>query len=445
LSANVAPDRGLLRSGVLTLASRLIVFALSLLAGVIVARALGPGGRGVYALALLGPSLVVLMANLGVSNALTYHLARGTFRIDQLIGQITSLAFLLGGIAALMLIAVIALFGKTVLPGVPLKLVVIAGASVPLALFFYYSLSFCQGLGRFIAFNALYIINAAALLALLTPLFWSRGNVTLAVAAWSLSWVPTAALGVAFMARRGHINLRFDPKVSRALLRFGIVGYVSWLTNYLNIRLDTFLVNIFASAAQVGLYAVAVSLAETVWYISTAAATVLIPRVAAGEAQDSDLATGRVSRAVVAASIVAAIALALLAPALVQFLFGPAFHQSVVGVWLLLPGIVALGVARVLAGYLLGRNRQQVDLVASLAGVVMTITLDLVLIPRYGFSGAAVASSIAYATALAVDLTWVVRHSTMSVADLLVPKPSDFGLMFRRAREMLFGLKGRYA
>jgi len=422
------------------------VFVLSLVAGVILARTLGPGGRGEYALALLGPSLVVLAANLGVSNALIYHLARRTYRIDQLIGQVTSLALLLGAVAAVALIGVVALFGKTVLPGVPLNLVVIAGLSVPLALFFYFSLSFSQGLQKFAAFNGLYVVNAVALLVFLVPLFWTRGNVSIAVGAWSLSWIPTAALGIFFLAGWGRLNVRFDPKVSRALLRFGIVGYVSWLTNYLNIRLDTFLVNIFANVAQVGFYAVAVSLAETVLYISTSAATVLTPRVAAGgsaESAESDETTGRVSRAVVASSILAAAVLALVAPLLVQILFGQAFRPSIVGVWLLLPGIVALGDARVLAGYLLGRNRQQVDMFASLAGVVVTVALDLLLIPRYGFPGAAIASSIAYATTLAVDLTWVVRHSTLTVSGLLLPTPSDFGLLVRRARDVLVELRRR--
>jgi len=418
---------------------------LSLVAGIILARTLGPGGRGQYALALLGPSLIVLVANLGVSNALTYHLARRTFQVDQLIGQVIPLALILGGIATAVFIVVIALFGRGLLPGVPLNLVFIAAASVPLALFFYFSLSFSQGLEKFAAFNSLYMVNAAALVVFLVPLFVLRGNVTVAVAAWSLSWIPTAGLGLLFLARWGRLNFGLDPAVSRTLLRFGIVGYASFLTTFLNFRLDTFLVNLFANASQVGFYAVAVSLAETIWYISTSATTVLTPRVAAGESTESDATTGLVSRAVVGMSFIAAIVLALVAPLLVQVLFGTAFQPSVVAVWLLLPGIVALSNARVLAGYLLGRNRQQVDLAASLAGLVVTVALDLLLIPRYGFAGAAIASSIAYATTLAVDLAWVVRHSTLTVKDLLLPTPADVRVTVRRAKGVLVELRqGRW-
>jgi O-antigen/teichoic acid export membrane protein len=423
----------LLRSGTLTLVSRVLVFALSLVAGVILARTLGPSGRGIYALALAGPSALVLVANLGVSNALVYHLARRTFPIDRLIGQVLVLSLVLGGVTTVALLIVLAFLGHLILPGVPLRLVVIAGVSLPLGLFFYYSLSFSQGLERFRAFNALYLVNGVATVVLILPLFVMLGNVTLAVAAWSLRWIATTILGLVFLARHGKLNLRFNLSVSRALLRFGLVGYLSYLMSFLNFRLDTFLVNIFRNATEVGFYDVAVSMAETIWYISTAAATVLAPRVASDEA-GSDETTGRVSRIVAVTSLLAAIVLAIAAPPIVRILFGTAFQPSVAGIWLLLPGVVTLSVARVLSSYLLGRNRQVVDLVASLAGLAATIALDLTLIPRYGFAGAAFASSIAYTIILVVNMTWVVRHSQLTLRRLLVPTRSDATLLLRRLR-----------
>jgi len=425
MTAEPARQTPLVRSGTITLVSRIVVFGLSLVAGVILARTLGPHGRGLYALALVAPSALTLVANLGISQALTYHLARKTYPVEQLIGQSIALALILGGVTALLLVAVMAAAGRWILPGVPLNLVIIAAASIPLALFFYFSLSFEQGLEKFIGFNALYLVNAIALVLLLIPLFFARGNVTFAVSAWSLSWIPTAAVGLYLLARAGRLNMRLDLKVARALLRFGIVGYLSFVTNFLNFRLDTFLVNIFANATQVGFYAVAVGLAETIWYVASAAATVLAPRVASAEAATSDITTGRVSRVVFATSLLGALALALIAPLLIRILFGSAFEPSVLAVWLLLPGIVTLSVARVLSSYLLGRNRLRVDFVASLAGLVVTLVLDLTLIPRYGFAGAAIASSVAYTATLLVNMRWVVRNSQLTVRSLLVPTRAD--------------------
>jgi O-antigen/teichoic acid export membrane protein len=267
------------------------------------------------------------------------------------------------------------------------------------------------------------------------------GSVTIAVAAWSLSWVPTALVGVYWLSRWGRLNIRFDPGLSRSLLRFGIVGYLAFITNYLNFRLDTFLVNIFKNATQVGYYAIAVGLAETIWYVSTSAATVLAPRVAAGETKESDDTTARVSRTVFVISLAAAVLLGLTAPLIIPVLFGAGFAPSVAAVWLLLPGVVALSVARVLSSYLLGRNRQKVDFMASLAGLVVTLALDLLLIPRYGFPGAAAASSVAYTATLAVNMTWVIRHSTLTARDLLLPTPADVVMIVKRSRALLVDLR----
>ncbi|HET7421387.1 MAG TPA: flippase [Candidatus Dormibacteraeota bacterium] len=434
MSRDPAPQSPLVRTGTITLASRVVVFALSLAAGVILARTLGPQGRGLYALALVAPSALTLVANLGVSQALTYYLARREFPVDSLIGHAITLALLLGAATTVLLVAVMAVAGRWVLPGVPFSLVVIASLSIPLGLFFYFSLSFVQGKEDFVGFNALYLVNALALVLLLVPLFAARGNVALAVGAWSLSWVPTAVLGVFLLSRHGRLNLRLEPRVARALFRFGIVGYVGFVTNYLNFRLDAFLVNIFTNAAQVGFYAVAVSLAETIWYVASAASTVLAPRVASSEPATSDITTGRVSRVVVTITMLGAVALGLVASPLIRLLFGGAFAPSVLAVWLLLPGIVTSGVARVLSGYLLGRNRLIVDFAASLAGLGMTLVFDIVLIPRYGFAGAAVASSLAYTTTMLVNMRWVVRNSSLTVKTLLVPTWADV-----RAARQLWG------
>ena len=415
----------LVRSGTITLASRFLIFGLSIISNVILARALAPQGRGLYALALVAPSAVALIANLGISQALVYYLAKRIYTRDELIGQVLSLSLILGGAATLGLFAVEALAGGVILPGVPPSLVFIAGASIPLALFFYCSLSFEQGLENFLGFNAIYLVNAVALLVLLVPLALARGNVTLAVTAWSLSWVPTAAVGVYLLSRAGPLNVHLDLTVVRRLLGFGIVGYLSFMTNYLNLRLSTFLVNIFTNATQVGYYAVAVTLAETIWYISTAASTVLAPRVAGGEGAATDITTGRVSRVVLWTSAAAALALAVTAPIVIRILFGSAFNPSVVVVWLLLPGIITLSVARVLSSYLLGKNRLKIDLGASVAGLVVTLALDILLIPRYGVAGAAIASSVAYTTTMLVNFIWVVRNSQLSVRDLVVPTMSD--------------------
>ena len=119
--------------------------------------------------------------------------------------------------------------------------------------------------------------------------------------------------------------------------------------------------------------------------------------------------------------------------------FGEAFADSAWAVWLLLPGIVTFSVARVLSMYLLGRNQLRIDLLASFVGLVVTLALDFLLIPHYGFRGAAIASSIAYTCAMVVDLAWVTQTSTISLGALLIVRAQDIRILIKRAREFRSG------
>lgn len=433
LVAGVPSRRGgLLGSGTMTLATRILVFAFSLLTNVIVARALGPAGRGVYTLAVLGPSVMVLFANFGIGNALCYHVSRRTFELDRVIPHTIAMTVLLGSGAFLVLLAVVVPFGAVLLPGIEVRLVLIGAAAIPLSLYFYFSIAVFQGLQRFVDFNVMYLVSACALLVLLAPLVVLHWGVTAAVVAWSLSWIPTAAAGLYLMGRCGRLGLGFDGQVFTTFFRFGIVGYLGYVTNFFNYRFDSFLVNAFGSASQVGYYAVAVSLAEVLWYIPTAAATVLAPRVAEVPGVEADRVTAAVGRVVLGMTLPAAFALAVSAPFLVPVMFGARFAPSVRAVWLLLPGVVAISVARVLSGYLLGRNRQRVDLLAAASGLAVTIALDVAFIPRYGFAAAALVSSLAYTVMLAVDLAWVLRNSTITPRELLLPTWSDVQAVWAR-------------
>jgi O-antigen/teichoic acid export membrane protein len=256
------------------------------------------------------------------------------------------------------------------------------------------------------------------------------------VIAWTAGAVVSAAVAVYCASSLARVSLRIRATTLRRLLRFGLISYLGSLTSFVNYRFDVLIVNLFAGARQVGLYSVGTGLAEIVWYLSNAASIVLAPRVAASDALEGDRITEVVARAVGFLTLIGAGVLAVLAPFVVVLFFGPAFAESAWAVWLLLPGVVTYSVGRILSMYLLGRNRLKVDLAASLVGLVVTLALDLLLIPHFGFRGAAVASSVAYTCAMLVDLGWVVRNSTMSVAGLLVVRPRDARLLWTRVKEM---------
>ncbi len=427
--------RGIVTSASLTLATRLVAFGFSAITNVILARSLGPDGRGVYAVAVMVSAIIALLAQLGIGPSNVYHLSKNLIDLDELIGHSTSLALLLGTSCFVLVLGYVVVTGSDTILGVGSRFVVVACAAVPFTLVTAFMQSLLQGGQRFFHFNAVLLIQyAVPTFALVIALLVFRDKTLGAVTAWAASAAITAGWAAYSVAPLSRISLRLHASTLRSLLRFGLISYLGNVTSFVNYRFDVLIVNLFAGARQVGLYAVGTSMAEIVWFITNAASVVLAPRVASAPREEADRLTEAVARVVAFVTFVSAIGLALLAPFIVVVFFGADFADSSWAVRLLLPGIVTFSVSRILSMYLLGRNMLRVDLMASVVGLVVTLALDFLLIPSYGFRGAAVASSIAYTSAMLVNLTWVVTHSSITPARLLIVRPSDIRLLWERLR-----------
>ena len=92
---------------------------------------------------------------------------------------------------------------------------------------------------------------------------------------------------------------------------------------------------------------------------------------------------------------------------------------------ILLPGMWFLGTGTVVGGDLRGRGRP--GLASAVAGiaVVVTVALDLALIPPFGIVGAAVASVAAYSVFGLVSLAVLSRVSGIPVRTLVIPTVAD--------------------
>ena len=430
------PNRGLVNSASLTLATRIVAFGFSGITNIVLARSLGPEGRGVYAVAVMATAIISLLAQLGVGPSNVYHLSKKLIDLDELIGHSTSLALVLGTLCFAVVFGFVTLTGSSQVLGVGSMYVVVASAAVPFMLLTAFMQSLLQGGQRFVHFNGVLLVQyAAPTVFLVLALLVFRDRTLGAVTAWTVSAAVTAATAALTVAPLSRFSLRMRRSTIRSLLRFGSISYLGNVTSYVNYRFDVLIVNLFAGARQVGLYSVGTSLAEIVWFITNAASIVLAPRVAAAKPDEADRTTEAVARVVGLLTLLAALGLAVTAPFLVVLFFGADFAESTWAVWLLLPGIVTFSVSRILSMYLLGRNKLKIDLLAATVGLVITLALDFLLIPLYGFRGAAVASSIAYTSAMLVNLVWVVRHSTMTPKGLLIARPADLRMLWTRLRE----------
>jgi len=382
-----------------TFFTQVLRVALSVAKAAIIARWLGPEGKGMLALALLVPGMLGLFLSGGIGTANVYYV--GSRRLDVSTLTANSIGFaLLAAFVGFGVVLASAAAGwlEVVVRGVPTWIVLIAMLGFPTGLLNGFFSTILQGLQRIVTLNLINLFQSTLTL-LLTILFvieFQLGLLGALLASLGSGVFGLIVFGTILNRQGGVFSPRWSYPVMRSTLSFGLKGHIGNVLQFFNYRLDTFIVNYFIGAAGVGIYSVAVALAELLWHLPNAVAFVIFPKAAASRPEEMNVFTPRVFLITLVLTALGALCLTLVGRPIIEFVFSSAFVDAYVPMLVLLPGVVLLGGAKVLTNEIAGRGYPHYNSVNSGVALVLTVVLDLVLIPRYGVRGAALASTLAY-------------------------------------------------
>lgn len=427
----------------LTLASRWLTLGLTIASGIVVARALGPGAKGLFVLSFLLVNQIATIGSFGIPHALIYLLGSGRISRAEAVGHYLVCSIGFGLLLIAPYAAVVHYAADHLFPGVPpATLYALGGLLVPLLLLSNGS-GLLRGLGRLDLFNLVALADATLrLLLLVIAVAILHGNVVAAVFATALAATGVGALVTVVVFRAAGCGPRFDLTSLAHVLRYGFKSYLTVVLQLTERKADMFLLGWLlpsdVAAWQIGLYSTAVALAELPRNLAGAASTVLLPRISASDADAIKATVPRVSRNLIAANVVFALGLALCAYPVIGAVYGAAFLASYLPFVVLLPGVVCAAVLNVFEAEMVGTGRPLK--LSAFAGftLALNIALNLIAIPRFGIVGAAATSGVTYsllAVLLVVD--YRARNRSVSLRDLLLVSRSDVAhylTLVRRAR-----------
>jgi len=287
-----------------------------------------------------------------------------------------------------------------------------------------------HSIGRF---NWLMLWRQIARLAalMLFVVIWEYGTAG-ALWAMNVSLVLGAALGMWWFWRSGLMSLMPGWIDLKRSLGYGLRALPGQMLQYLNYRVDIFLLAAYTTSTQVGWYATAIFAAELIWYLPNGVNVVLFPRISAevDNQQKRDIGS-RIIRNTFFWSLLLAVALALLAEPLISYLYGQRFLPSAHALRVLLLGMLAMVPGKLALNHLAGMGRPQYRSSASLLGVLLAVILDLIMIPRWQLMGAAWACSLAYIMVSVLALYWLKRIAGLSLKRSLIIRPEDISQYHR--------------
>ncbi len=374
------------------------------LAGIILARKLGPAVRGEYAAITAWFTLLQMVGAMGQPAALCYHVAADPLRARDYAATSRAMMLTTGSVA----LAAGLFLAPFLAHGNPVETLGYRTAfSISIVGFVAASYTFALQARDLRKWNEVRVSQPVlALIAVLV--LWRMQLITLENALLvlagtlllQLAWSYRCCRRAGLAPGHAHANLVWP------LASYGVAQIAAMTPAALNAQLDQLILSQTVPAADLGRYAVAVSLSLLPIPLVAAIGNVAFPHLAAQRTVTD--ATYRVQRIAVlgSAGLAAAILLplAFVAYWLVPLVFGAAYRGAVPLLWILTPGSVLLACGQVVGDLLRGRNRPAVVAWSQGLAVVFTVALLLALLPLIGVAGAAVASTIAYGVALAAML-----------------------------------------
>lgn len=238
---------------------------------------------------------------------------------------------------------------------------------------------------------------------------WAAARVVVSLATLAAAW-------------RGGWIARPDLIALRGELGFvAVIGFTN-LLGLLNYRVDLFLVDHFLGLSATGVYSVAVLVAELLWLVSSSVTQAAYARIGAPDGVDAGRMTVRVVHASLLALALLCLPLWLAAALFLPVMLGADYAAAVPLLGMLFPGVLAYGAASSLSAYFTNHAGRPL-IPAALAGLSLLINVlsSLLLIPRMGTMGAALATSVSYVLSVCMSGWIFSRLSATPARRLLLP------------------------
>ena len=222
-------------------------------------------------------------------------------------------------------------------------------------------------------------------------------------AAWAygLAYVAASILGAYYLATRTPLLADADPvPMRRELLAFSAPLVITAAMIQVLSHIDTFVIGYFASTGEVGIYNVVYPLAQLLTVVLSAFGFMAMPALSS---LDADGATDEIRRTyqvaskwILLATLPVFLVIVLFPEMVIKLTFGAEYVSGALPLSVLALGFFTHAIVGPNSEALTSVGRTRLIMYDNVVVAVANVALNLLLVPRYGILGAAVATSLSY-------------------------------------------------
>ena len=411
----------LLRNSAFFSSGQLYQLALSALLNILLARRLGPELMGVYIATQSMVGLVMVFANLGIEVPFKREASRNKQQFPTYYGSALAIRLTISApitfIISIIAGTILGIGAISVVTLMVLLMVIISFGALTKAAY--------QALNHFDIAAKLTIFAQTIYVGAIALILWLSPDLMIVLASMALLQAGILSVNLTVLWRMGyHFRLLWDKMLWKKMIREALPVMLANSGEYANLRSDSIIIAAVLGSFFAGIYGVAYSfylmMAIVVYLPSVSAFPTLARYSAAHEMRAYRKFVNKLGLAIVGYAVVIAVVLFFLAPILIPLLYGREYQASLAPLKILVFALPFVALNRLMVQSLNASGLQKWTFIATATGAIFNITVNLLLIPRFGIIAAA-------ATTLTTELlVWLVASlGLLIVSKKTSPAPSS--------------------
>ena len=388
--------------------AQIVNLPISFISSIITTRILGSVGRGENAIFTNATAFAVLLFGFSISSTIPYFVNSGKAKPGKLLTTI--IVFILGSTTLVFLtLSVLDAMGKLGL-ALPNSIQSLQYKLIFVGLYFttlLYSVitTYLSAYKKFkevsiygIAYQCLTLGVYLMLFYNVIPYDHANPFKTFTIVTALLSLVSIIGVCILFVKL-------LDIKPERSLLPFALVkqfilfsifAYLANFFQFIVYKLDFWVVDAYAGKANLGVYSLATQLSQMLWILPQTVASVLYAYASSTTEKEAITHTIQIKQVVFVLTLLFALIGLTLSYFLIPVLYGNDFLQAFNLMLIFMIGIIPFCFITITSGFFAARGAFKINLTISFVMSLLSCLLYFILIPRFGITGGAIASSVTY-------------------------------------------------
>ncbi len=397
--------------------AQIIALVSNVLISVILGRFFGVAPFGHYMMTLTIYSVASLFGGIGIPEAIIKYVAqfRGNkYELNILVscGILNSLFF--GAIIGLVLFILSSTLADIFNMIEISELIKITAFSLPFLTVNNSLLGLLIGLKSMKSYALRTIIRSSLLISFTIGIVGSGLGIKGAVLALLLSEVGTLSFLIWATKNLFNFNINSDfIKTTKELVKFGSQVFFANAIYIANTYMDTLLVGYFLLDKDVGVYAIALSIAKGLLLVPGSISTVTYPTISEYNSKESyksieNLINKSIKYSMIILSILGLLII-FLSKDIISFLLNPEFFPAISPIAILVVGMIFFGSMLSIGSVFSAFGRPDISFKTNMFTTLINLCLNIILIPILGVTGAAISTTISFSLLTILTFYMLIR------------------------------------